>query len=163
MLIVFTYGLFESPTGKGLGLRPLGDSIQSDDIVCTYHSYTEEDILAQIAKLEWSGKIMLVGHSLGGWRSIQLAKDFGLPIDHLVLLDPVPKDGQSPFNKTDFKVPDNVLKTTCFLRKVLFFPYSSPVREGQNFENHYMDLSHTDFCSNPEVQDFIKTSAKSLI
>lgn len=79
-------------------------------------------------------KIVLVGHSFGGDKVVELCSSYkskGIQIEELILLDPVPRSHAGFLNVLDYQIPTNVKHTTCIYRRAIIPPYSCYVRYSE--------------------------------
>ncbi len=106
-------------------------------------------------------KIILVGHSFGGDKCVELCnayKSKGLQIEELILLDPVPRTHAGFLNILDYKIPSNVKKTTCIYRRAIIPPYSCYVRSSETpYENIRIPLTGhgLGISTHPDRQDLV--------
>jgi len=157
-LIVITYGNGCAADGQGHGLRELAEAIRlshPQDMVITRGCDDDDDIEQIIDKHR--GPVVLVGHSFGGCRSIELVGRLHRAVDWLILLDPVPCDDWAvPHSGRYFELPLAVRQAACFYRPDMVLPLSYPILNPRRTDdNHPRCIGHNDFCSDPAIHRFV--------
>jgi pimeloyl-ACP methyl ester carboxylesterase len=159
MLVTITYGLLESKASDGHGLAPLASKIQSFFNARVQIMEWTEDLVQFIVDNPANKPLIMMGHSFGGGASVTAARklmELGVSVDLLILLDPVPTDGWLLPKTSEFVIPDNVADSVCFHRNACLPPWSRPIKSAlYMFQNHEMDLGHSEFNGNEEVQEDI--------
>lgn len=163
-------GLWQDPASQDLGLRSLGDSLhlQYPQLNVHYSSY-QDDVTSLIASTYNHESIIMVGHSLGGGKVIQVCNDLNtknIPVQAIVILEPVPQWDAEPFNNNDFIVPDNVQSASCFYRNRWFFsfPFSFPIKKCNcPYFNYPRNVEHSAICSLFEVQQDIRMTVDKVL
>jgi pimeloyl-ACP methyl ester carboxylesterase len=153
VLVVMTYGFGCDGDGHGNGLRDVAEAIRRRHPNARVITRAWNDIDGITATvLRHRGPVVLVGHSFGGCRSVELAAAAKRPIDALVLLDPVPCDDWG-FRKPGkyFQTPANVAKSFCFHRPAGGWPTSYPI-VTPGAENHEFRIGHSAFGYNDQVR-----------
>jgi pimeloyl-ACP methyl ester carboxylesterase len=127
-------GLLESRDGPLLGLRQLVETQvlpQYPHATVGYYSWRDDligSIRRQAAAATSAGPLILLGHSYGASALVRAARRLEpLPIDHLIMLDPVPRWLWGQFQWTSYRLPPNVRAATC-LYNPWSLPKSSPIR-----------------------------------
>ena len=119
LLVVITYGNGWSATSSGSGLRYVANAIRQqypNQEVITRGCNDRDDVRQTIENHR--GPVVLVGHSFGGCRSVEIATSIRRSIDWMILLDPVPCDDWAfPHPGRYFRLPASVLHATCFYRR----------------------------------------------
>ena len=156
VLVVMTYGFLCEGDGHGNGLRDVADAIRSrhpNARVITRGWNDADGIAATVAGHR--GPVILVGHSFGGCRTVELAARVNRPIDAMVLLDPVPVEDWA-FRKPGkyFETPANVAKVLCYHRPAGGWPTSYPIVTS-GAENHELHIGHGAFGYNDQVRTCI--------
>ena len=111
---------------------------------------------------------LLIGHSFGGDRCVELAHDLGRAghaVGHLLLLDPVPRRGWGAFDTQSFVLPGNVASAACFLRRRTWGmpPFSHPIRHADcPHVNRRLGLGHDGVAARPEVRDHLRAVVREL-
>jgi len=158
LLVIITYGLGCSTDGPGYGLRAVAETIRTryptDEVIT--RAWDDHDGVEQTIE-NHNGPIVLIGHSFGGGKSVELASHARRPIDWLILLDPVPYDDWGVRHSgAYFRIPPNVLHAVCFYRPPGLWPLSYPIVNPANADdNHLLRIGHYDFCKNAEVERYI--------
>jgi len=172
LLVVMSYGFGCSGSGPGNGLRDVADTIRRlhpGQRVITRAWNDDDGVVATIRG--HAGPVLLVGHSFGGSKSIEFAAAAGRPIDHLLLLDPVPyRDWGIRHGGKYFVIPDAVRDAVCFYRPAGAWPISYPiVNPSSPAVNRERPLGHAAFGESAEVREYIlsvcnaeATKAKSM-
>jgi pimeloyl-ACP methyl ester carboxylesterase len=165
VLVVMTYGYGCSGPGPGNGLRALAEVIRSrypGQHVITRSWNDDDDILLTVEK--FPGRIVLIGHSFGGCRSIELAEQLHRPVDSLILLDPVPcHDWAFRHAGKYFTVPAQVKSSVCYYRPASIFPVSYPIlNPSAPGDNRQRRIGHAALCRDPEVQKCILDACASV-
>lgn len=171
-IVVFVYGLAEPTSTDGHGLQAIAQIVEALPDVRTVVCAWDEDLLTRVMAAinddpEWAledAELFLVGHSFGGSKCVEFAERLtvysgGVEVQHLFLLDPVPHVfPNGAWNSTDFILPDNVERGTCWFRpRPRVLPCSLPIRGvGGMYENRPCpDVGHSEFGWLPEVKDAI--------
>lgn len=105
---IFTTGLWPNPERNGLTAIASKAGSIGDQFQCFYTS----DLVSYAKSYD---VINLVGHSFGGWQSLQAARTLntmGIVVNKLILLDPVEESPQL-WNTTPQAVPSNVKRALC--------------------------------------------------
>lgn len=109
-ITVFTTGLW--PNAERNGLTTIaGRHLQGPDEISKQCVYTDD----LVAVVKGYSIINLVGHSFGGWQSLQAARtlnDSGIAVNKLILLDPV-EESPELWNTSPEVIPPNVKRTLC--------------------------------------------------
>lgn len=109
--------------------------------------------------------LLVVGHSFGGSAAVDFCRTLARPVDHLLLLDPVPVRGWGVLNFTAFVLPDNVRTAACYRRRRVFGvpPFSHPIRQAAcPFQNHVAGLDHDGIVRRREVQTHLRDVVRRL-
>lgn len=172
MTALIIAGLWPELGGTAESLQELADSLQAAcpaAKVLVRHWDADLNELIQVIQ-QLGGPYLIIGHSFGGSTAVALSAAWGQKIDRMILLDPVPHDDPLMVRtKVEdqwvdaFAIPEAVIRCDCYLRHAgIIPPYSKPVASTSNVTNTYMDLGHSEFCSNPTVLDHIDSAAKEL-
>jgi len=160
-LLLITFGLGQSRYGAGNGLCQIGEKLKSPHWSVIFQQYDDsaEELISQFNP----NKLVLVGHSFGGDKSVKLASNLRRNVDYMMLLDPVPQNGLGWFNFSDFRVSGNVLLTDCYYRNAFWPPWSCKVRYCENACNNYKrSWGHNEFCQNAEIEQKLTTKISGL-
>ncbi len=167
-LVVISYGNGSPADSSGHGLRDIADEIRRrypGQEVITRGWDDEDSILLTLQRHR--GPIMLVGHSYGGSRSVELASRLGRTVDCLILLDPVVQGhfGFAPPGRF-FQIPDSVNHAICYYRPLGGWPASFPILNPRHAtDNRPRNIEHNEFCSSAEVRrsilDWVGANAAS--
>jgi len=155
LLVVFTYGYGCFAEGRGNGLRDMAEAVQrrypSAKVIC--RGWNDNDGIEYVVQAH-HGPVVLIGHSFGGCRSVEITENVQRQVDSLILLDPVPfPDWKRRHDGKYFELSNKVRNAVCFYRPALFWPPSySIVNLKAAYENRVRDLSHAAFCENVEVR-----------
>ena len=159
MLVTITYGLLEGRDSGGHGLAPLGSKIESFFGADVEILEWKDDLVGFITSQKSAKPLIMIGHSFGGGASVRAAQklmQLEISVDLLILLDPVPPNHWLMPAVDEFVIPDNVIRSLCFHRNPWAPPWSRPIKRALNlFENREMNLGHSDFNGDPEVQEEI--------
>ena len=165
MQLVLCIGWLESREGPFLGLREMvqtrvlpkypGTQVQ-------FHSYADDvpgALMRTAQAMAAGGKkepLILLGHSYGASALFRAAHKMpGVVIDHLIMLDPVPRWLWGQFQWWCYKLPANVKAATCIYNP-WSLPKSSPIRGGiRQFRNIKVTPLHASIPGNAEVQGHI--------
>jgi pimeloyl-ACP methyl ester carboxylesterase len=153
VLVVITYGYGCGADGHGNGLRDVAEAIRTRHPASRVITRAWNDADAIAATVEaHRGPVVLVGHSFGGCRTVELAAQVRRPVDAVVLLDPVPCDDWA-FRKEGkyFQTPGNVGKVTCFHRPAGGWPTSYPV-VSLGAVNREVRIGHSAFGYDEQVR-----------
>ena len=153
VLVVMTYGFGCEGSGHGNGLRDVAEAIRQrhpGSRVIT-RAWNDADTVAATIEAH-EGPVVLVGHSFGGCRTVELAAGVRRPVEAIVLLDPVPCDDWA-FRKEGkyFQTPATVGATYCFHRPAGGWPTSYPV-VTPGAVNHEMRIGHSEFGYDGQVR-----------
>jgi hypothetical protein len=130
---LFVYGLGQSPRDKTIPFRAITENAK---VRCVYVSF-DSDVAAAIGE---NKPYLIVAYSAGGQSAINgIYANPYLHINRLILLDPVPSDGDG------FFISNNVGRSDCYLRRAVIPPYSKPIIAGANYQNHFVNWDHADF------------------
>ena len=156
-------GLLESRDGPYLGLRDLVETQvrpRHPGITANYHSY-HDYVVSSINRTHGPGgagrrPLILLGHSYGASALVRAAERIpSITIDHLILLDPVPRWLWGQFQWSCWHLPRNVKAATCIYNP-WSLPKSSPIRGGfEQFRNIEVSPLHASIPGDPEVQGYI--------
>lgn len=130
-------GFLESRDGPLLGLRQMVETQvrpQYPQAQVGYYSWRDDltgAIAWQAVRPAEHGPLILLGHSYGASALVRAARRVHpLVVDHLIMLDPVPRWLWGMFQWTSYRLPTNVRAATC-LYNPWSLPKSSPIR-GRN-------------------------------
>jgi pimeloyl-ACP methyl ester carboxylesterase len=152
-LIVITYGNGCTATGPGNGLRDLAELIRRDypNLRVITRGCNDRDDIAETVE-DHPGPVVLIGHSFGGCRSIELAAQLRRPVDSLILLDPVPCEDWA-FRHADryFQIPASIKSAICFYHPHCW-PVSYPMLNPPSPDGNRMRyIGHSAFCRDSEI------------
>jgi pimeloyl-ACP methyl ester carboxylesterase len=163
MHITLCIGLLESRDGPFLGLRDLVEGHirpRYAGTTAAYYSY-HDAVGEELQRSHGAGgqgrrPLILLGHSYGAsalFRAAQRAP--GVVVDHLILLDPVPRWLWGQFQWGCYHVPGNVREATCIYNP-WSLPKSSPIRSAPGrFRNIKVSPGHASIPGDGEVQRHI--------
>jgi hypothetical protein len=116
------------------------------------------------AELEQAPKVILVGHSMGGWAMMSVARelrDRDIPVELTIQMDSV--------GITDYTIPRNVKSAAIFhARDVLMFMTTKHVRrEDPNHTEVVADItvagaSHQSITRDPRIRELVMKTVESL-
>jgi pimeloyl-ACP methyl ester carboxylesterase len=154
LLVVFTYGFGCAADGRGNGLRDMAETVHQRfpaARVITRAWNDDDDIVMKIEMHR--GPVVLVGHSFGGCRSIEITEQLHRGVDGLILLDPVPfHDWAIRHAGKYFDLPLQTRSAVCYYRPEAIWPVSYPLAHPtRTWENRPRELGHSAFCDNVEV------------
>ncbi|HYE18326.1 MAG TPA: alpha/beta fold hydrolase [Tepidisphaeraceae bacterium] len=169
-LVVFNYGAGCSSTSWGNGLRDVANAIKqrfaSNMVNVITRAWNDNDGIEQIVQ-NHRGPVVLIGHSFGGWKTLDLASKLTRKVDSMILLDPVPLPFHTALMSKDgshFKQPTNVVNSVCFYRPGGVFPTAYPIANASMVgDNRPRDIGHSDFCSSPEVAQHILSTCQQVV
>ncbi|HSI33434.1 MAG: alpha/beta fold hydrolase [Phycisphaerae bacterium] len=169
-LVVFNYGAGCSATSAGNGLRDVADAIKKrfahNMVNVITRAWNDDDGIEQIVQ-NHRGPVVLIGHSFGGWKTLDLASRVTRKVDSMILLDPVPLPFHTALMSKDgshFKQPTNVVNSVCFYRPGGVFPTAYPIANASMVgDNRPRDIGHSDFCSNAEVAQHILSTCQQVV
>jgi pimeloyl-ACP methyl ester carboxylesterase len=158
MQLVLCIGWLERRDGPFLGLR---DLVQRHILPrhpaagVQYLSYAD-DVTGAVARASRAAggcePLVLLGHSYGASALVRAAARAPVGIDHLIMLDPVPRWLWGQFQWSSYTLPRNVKAATC-LYNPFSLPKSSPIRGGiQNFRNIKVSPFHASIPGDEDVQ-----------
>jgi len=155
-------GFLESRDGPMLGLRQMVQCQvlpQFSRVTVQYHSWRDDlcgALTRQAATTPPGGPLILLGHSYGASALVRAARRVaGISIDHLILLDPVPRWLWGQFQWFSYKLPANVRRATC-LYNPWSLPKSSPIRNaGTPYRNVRVPPLHASIPGDSAVQEQI--------
>lgn len=79
-----------------------------------------DDVLAAIKFIQPTGPLVIIGHSFGGDKAVEVAAGFMLDsdrkVDSLVLYDPVNRHEAGIPNTKGYTIPNNVNSAVCYFR-----------------------------------------------
>ena len=109
-------------------------------------------------------RLMLVGHSFGGYTSLGWAQGIRRSIDKMLLLDPVDPKGYWTWFPP-FDVPTTVASADCYVRFGPFLgPISRPIRANRaGLANHDVWVAHQDFYRDSGIIAQIEAAIQSLL
>lgn len=157
MRAVIISGLW--PTKDENGLFDLGHKIQNLGHHVDFYHYGDKAI---------PPADIMIGHSLGGERCVNIAQANEYHLTYLALIDPV-AGAWFPFffwvPSMHFELPHTVNLADCFKRKSGIIPPSSRIlNPGQGYQfNWDIDSNHADAPRNPFVVETILNRIKSLV
>jgi pimeloyl-ACP methyl ester carboxylesterase len=150
-------GLLESRDGPMLGLREMIETQlrpRYPAISVAYHAW-RDDVAGAVRRqaATGGGPLILLGHSYGASALVRASRQLDpMAIDHLIMLDPVPRWLWGQFQWTSYRLPENVKAATC-LYNPWSLPKSSPIR-GRHpaYRNETVSPLHASIPGNPGVQ-----------
>ncbi len=156
--VIFATG-FAQPAKLSNGMARILEEI-ADDILCELYSWREyeriPDIVARAAKYD---RLVLVGHSWGGWFCNELANAFDgvLPIADMLLADPVTRPPGGALC-----VPTNVKRLHVWRKRSGIIPTAEiTTGEGTRFvTNATVDVNHNRVDDLPAFQAAVVKAAK---
>lgn len=165
LLVVFTYGNLQPGTGWGNGLRDMADELRRRypaARVITRGCFDHDGIARTLES--HAGPIVLIGHSFGGGKSIELCSHLHRNVDWLLLLDPVPtNDWAIRHDGKYFTIPPTVHHALCFYRPEGIWPLSYPMLNPNSpGDNHLRRIDHSAFCRDPEVRHYLLQACEQL-
>jgi pimeloyl-ACP methyl ester carboxylesterase len=109
-------------------------------------------------------KLMLVGHSYGGYSSLQWANGITRHVDKMLLLDPVDPNGFLIWFPP-FDVPATVTSADCYVR---FGPFLGPIcrhirANRAGLANHDVWIAHQDFYRDDGIISKIEQAIQDLL
>lgn len=150
-------GWLERREGLMLGLREL---VQREilatwpDATVGYASY-KDDVAAELGRRASEGArpMVLVGHSYGGAALVRAARLLPtVTVDHLILLDPVPRWAWGQVQWDAWWLTANVRAATCIYNPRCL-PWSVPIVGGcERFDNVRVNAGHSKIPADPAVQ-----------
>lgn len=118
-----------------------------------------------VEELKREGPITLIGHSFGGSHCVKIARQMekaGIPVERMLLLDPVPTDFHGRWKESKIDIPGNVKQCTCIARMLRLYPRSKKAK-GNNVDNGTKWLGHDLFFSKDDlikvVEEFVRAAA----
>jgi pimeloyl-ACP methyl ester carboxylesterase len=157
MHLLLCIGFLESRDGPFLGLRDFvgAQLLPRHPAAAVDYFHWRDDVSAALRAAAATGKkpLILLGHSYGGSALVRAAaKTPDVSIDHLILLDPVPRWLWGQFQLTSYRLSPNIKAATC-LYNPWSLPKSSPIRGGiARFQNIHVSPLHASIPGDPAVQ-----------
>lgn len=163
MNIIIIHGLGSHPTDE-THFQPLISYLAEEN----HNIYRFDwDSTISTRQLEDLDDLVMIGHSLGGWRATALSTLMKKKVRLLVLLDPVWKDKWLPFGRRNFYIDsNNVNKALCWYRNAWWFepPFAGKIsnQDGINFINYPVNMGHPEIRDNKLIAENISRAIKEL-
>lgn len=162
LIVVFITGLWQNPEDDTIGFDELRNEIHSrfPKVYSFFTGYNKKDTQnVKNAIAQFDADIIIVGHSLGGERAVNLAKELETKVKHIFMLDPVAGSlgfVPSVFFRNYFFI-SNAIEADCYHRNPNFeAPYSRVIKnKSLNYRNHVKKIGHNDFARNNEIKNAI--------
>lgn len=155
MHVILIHGLASHPSDEG-HFQPLKAMLQDEGHQVSSYDW---DSIIPAHQFENLDDLVIIGHSLGGWKAFTLTPSMKKVVKLLVLLDPVWKDKWFPWGRRNFYI-QGVNKAMCWYRKAAWIepPFAGKISNpnGENLINYEVKMSH------PEIRDS-KTIARNII